>query len=118
MSKRLPKFEGNDVAGARLKINGLGEDLTEALRLGDRVYFCIEAAVNDVAHVKEAKGDTFIRVHKAQILRTGVMDADEARLLLDAETERRRAEEDEAAGREPLPFSGTGRRGRAGEEDL
>lgn len=108
----LPRFEGNDVVGARLKINGLGEDLDEALKVGDRVYFCIEAEVYDVGHSKEKKGGAFMRTHKAAIIRTGLMDAREAAQLLEAEAERRAMERDQREGKQALPFPTGGRSGK------
>lgn len=118
----LPRFEGHTVAGARLKLNGLGEDLNESLAIGDRVYLCIEAEVKAVEHEQEAKGKTFIRLHKGVILRTGLMDPTEASMLLEAEAERRGIERAEAEAAGALPFPTGGRSGKdaaaaAGDED-
>lgn len=111
-SKGLPAFEGQAVAGARLKLNGFGEDMHEALHLGDRRYFVVECEVADVAHTKDRKAGTQLRVHKAVILRTGEMDAREAQQLLEAEAERRAIERDEREGKATLPFPDGGKDGK------
>lgn len=109
---RLPKFEGHSVAGARLKINGFGEDIAEALSVGDRVYYCVEVEVAGVEHSQDKKARTFLRSHRTVVLRTGQMDDREAKQLLEAEAERRAKERDEAEGKAALPFPEGGRSGK------
>lgn len=100
----FPKFEGRTVAGGRLKLNGLAEDLYEPLKVGATFYTVIEGEIIGVDHDRQAVGDTLVRVHTAKIIRSGDIGADLAEKLLNQAEELRARQADEAAGREPLPL--------------
>lgn len=93
----LPKFEGAAVASARLQLNGFGEEMSESLKSGEKVYFIVEAEVTDVRHPRR-KG-VLTRHHVGTILRTCRMDPAEAVPNLDAEEQRRHLQEVAAAER-------------------
>lgn len=100
----MPKFEGRTVAGGRLKLNGLAEDVYDPLKSGQKIYVVIEADIDAVDHVQQSKGETLIRVHKAKIVRSGAIDTDTAIAILNQAEEQRAEHADRAAGREPLPL--------------
>lgn len=93
----FPKFEGQAVAAARLKLNGFGEDLAEALKLGETVYYIVEARVDDVQHPN--KNGIITRTHKGMLMRQCRIDpavgrkeldaADQARQLAELDEDRR-----------------------------
>jgi hypothetical protein len=110
----FPKFEGQPVAAARLKLNGFGEDLADTLKLGDTVYYVVEALVDDVQHPK--KKGVITRTHKGIVQRTCQMDEIQARQMLDAEEERRHLleveQQEKQTGQDPLDDEVALRRGR------
>lgn len=100
----FPKFEGRTVAGGRLKLNGLAEDLYEPLKVGAKFYVVLEGEIVGVDHDRTSTGDTLVRVHTAKIIRSGDIPSDLAENLLNQAEEQRARQADEAAGREPLPL--------------
>ena len=119
MAKGLPKFEGKDVSSARLKLNGFGEDLGDALKGGHRVYYVVEAIVEEVNHKTDKQGHTS-RIHTAKISRTCQMDTVEAQEMLAAEDERKAilaSQEQQVPGQQSIDDELDAKRRAAGERE-
>lgn len=109
-TEKLPRFEGQDVIGSELKINGVNGDQIGALKEGEKLYLVIEAEVYSIEHAKEKKG--LKRLHKASMARVAKMDIATAQSILDAAEDEERRRQEEEQGIQRLP---TGKDAAAGE---
>jgi hypothetical protein len=87
---QLPAFEGESVSGAKVKIVGAGDGLSEALKvtpealhIDDEVFYVLRGTVTQISHV--SKDDEVTRVHTVKAGAITKVDADLAtRMLADA----------------------------------
>jgi len=97
---KLPPFESNDVASARVRITKAGDGLSEALKvepraiqLGERVFYVLAGECVQVNHVE--KDDNLTRVHTIAADRITEVEQNIAEKILQAaaeETERKKAQ--------------------------
>ena len=101
-ANRLPTFEGNAVATARVRITRAGDGLSEALKidpralqLGERVYYVLEGECVQINHIE--KDEVITRVHTIAPESIAEVDEETAIKMLReaaADLERKKADAD------------------------
>lgn len=109
MSEALHKFEGRDVIGARIKITGAGDGLSQALaiepaelRSGTKVYVVTECTVGAITFEPVKDTDAFTRV---QTLKAGTATMIDKALVAEM-LEAQRAKIEAAKGIQRIDFEG------------
>lgn len=81
MKTTLPKFEGQQVQAARLKLSGHSDERVGALASEEDVYLIVRGVVAHIDHGNV--GDVFTRTHTVRATAAILMSADQGARILD-----------------------------------
>lgn len=81
MKTALPKFEGQQVKAARLKLAGRSDERVGALALDEEVYLIVRGVVRKVTHGDET--GIFTRTHEVKASAAILLDRDQGARILD-----------------------------------
>jgi hypothetical protein len=77
----LPRFEGQHVKAARLKLSGHSDERIGALANEEEIYLIVRGVVADVAHGNVS--NVFTRTHKVKATAAILLDRDQGARILD-----------------------------------